>query len=109
MFFIGDKCKFFTKIPPTAASETPYTITATSGSGSISLKNVLFGDVWVCGGQSNMVFTVPSAFNATDEIAKADNYPNIRLFTVQRVSSDTPLDEPPVILQPWSVTSSSKP
>uniref|UniRef100_A0A1X7VNH6 Uncharacterized protein n=1 Tax=Amphimedon queenslandica TaxID=400682 RepID=A0A1X7VNH6_AMPQE len=79
----GDKCKFVAKIPPTAATANGLTITATSGSSSISLKNVIFGDVWVCGGQSNMVFTIHQAFNATDEIAKADNYPDIRLFTVQ--------------------------
>ena len=47
------------------------------------------------------------AFNATEEIAKADSYSDIRLFTVQRVTSATPLAEPPVILQPWSVASQS--
>lgn len=88
------------------------------------MKNVLFGDVWVCGGQSNMVFTLPQvnrpvllnenipliqqAYNATEEMAKAANYPNIRLFTVQRVSSATELEEPPEILQQWSVASTSK-
>ena len=39
----------------------PYKITATSIVGnqlvSISLEDVYFGDVWLCGGQSNMVFT----------------------------------------------------
>lgn len=34
-----------------------------------TLSNVLFGDVYVCGGQSNMQFTVSSVFNATKEIA----------------------------------------
>ena len=41
-------------------------------------------------------------------MAKAANYPNIRLFTVQRVSSATELEEPPEILQQWSVASTSK-
>ena len=39
----------------------PYKITAISIVGNqlvtISLKDVYFGDVWLCGGQSNMVFT----------------------------------------------------
>ena len=44
-------------------------------------------------------------YNSSEEIQKAADYPNIRLFTVQRVTSATPLDEPPVILQQWSVAS----
>ena len=40
----------------------PYTIMASSKVGnttsSVSLEDVLFGDVWVCSGQSNMEFTV---------------------------------------------------
>jgi len=42
------------------------------------LSNVLFGDVWVCGGQSNMQFTVDEGFNATEEVRAAAGYPNIR-------------------------------
>ena len=38
----------------------PHVITATAGNESIVLNDVLFGDVWVCSGQSNMQFTVPS-------------------------------------------------
>lgn len=40
----------------------PHTITATSvvdnATETITLEDVLFGDVWVCSGQSNMAFTV---------------------------------------------------
>ena len=40
----------------------PYTIVATSvvnkTAVNITLNDVLFGDVWLCGGQSNMQFTV---------------------------------------------------
>jgi len=38
----------------------PHVITATAGNMSIALNDVLFGDVWICSGQSNMQFTVPS-------------------------------------------------
>ena len=33
----------------------PYNITATSVGCEIALNDVLFGDVWFCSGQSNMV------------------------------------------------------
>ena len=34
------------------------TITAASGSSTISIKNVLFGEVWVCSGQSNIEYRI---------------------------------------------------
>lgn len=40
------------------AAGGPYTITAYADDGStISITDVLFGDVWVCSGQSNMQFS----------------------------------------------------
>ena len=33
--------------------------------GVLRLKDVLFGDVWVCGGQSNMAFGMNSVYNAS--------------------------------------------
>jgi len=86
----------------------PYTINVTSSTGeSALLSNVLFGDVWICSGQSNMQFTVSLAFNASAEIADADKYPNIRLFTVgQGTTSPTPLVELATIEQYWAVASS---
>ena len=55
------KCKWRVTLPPTKAdSQTAYTITATSQKhGSIKIDDVLFGDVYVCSGQSNMVFPLP--------------------------------------------------
>ena len=35
-----------------------YNVTAKSNNVEIVLSNVLFGDVWMCSGQSNMQFTV---------------------------------------------------
>ena len=56
---------------------------AVTGPQSVTLHNVLVGDVWVCSGQSNMEFGLGNAVNAEQEIAAA-NYPQIRLFTVQK-------------------------
>ena len=51
------------------------------GKNKISFSNVMFGEVWVCSGQSNMQFGIASVVNAEEEIKNAD-YPNIRLFSV---------------------------
>ena len=47
----------------------------------------------LCSGQSNMEFTVDSAFNATAEVAAAANFPYIRLFSAALVASSTPLNQ----------------
>ena len=36
----------------------PYDIVIDIGNTSLRLSDVLFGDVWLCSGQSNMVFMV---------------------------------------------------
>lgn len=60
----------------------PYTITFT-GTNRVELKDVLIGEVWLCSGQSNMVFSLKGSHQAKEEIAKAD-YPTIRYFSVER-------------------------
>jgi len=52
---------------------------------TITLHDVLFGDVWICSGQSNMQFTVNMIFNASVEIANADKYPKIRTVLMDQV------------------------
>jgi sialate O-acetylesterase len=85
-----------------------FSITAYSASASQTIDDVLWGDVHLCGGQSNMQFTVHSAVNATQEIKRADAYPLIRLFTVgQSSQSDVPLPELNTTEQAWSVASSA--
>ena len=39
---------------PATPEGGPYTLTATLGSDTITLSDLLFGDVWLCSGQSNM-------------------------------------------------------
>ncbi len=47
----------------------------------VELHNVLVGDVWLCGGQSNMQVSLRFAKNGEEEV-KAANFPEIRFFTV---------------------------
>ena len=65
----------------------PYILTV-KGQQTIVLHNVMIGEVWVCSGQSNMELPMqgwPGAYvlNSAEEIKRAD-YPDIRLFTVNR-------------------------
>lgn len=70
----------------------PYTMTITSGDKKIEYKNILIGDVWICSGQSNMEMGVGGCNNAQAEIAAA-NFPEIRLFTVEKATSRKPVED----------------
>ncbi len=76
-----------TKLPAMAAGG-PYTLQI-KGSNTIELTNVLFGEVWVCSGQSNMQWSVNASKDNEAEIAAA-MYPKIRLFYIPRVPSGLP-------------------
>jgi sialate O-acetylesterase len=76
----------------------PYEIQI-QGTNSLTIHDVLVGEVWLGSGQSNMAFTVskkvaPYAgmLDEDKEIAAA-NYPTIRMFTVKDEKSYTPRDD----------------
>lgn len=78
----------------TLAPETeggPYRFIA-KGKNTITLQNILVGDVWVCSGQSNMEFHLSSVINAAKEIEEA-NFPGIRHFTVLNDVAEKPRDD----------------
>lgn len=66
----------------------PHTVTV-DGKNSLTFKDVLIGEVWVCSGQSNMAWTVSNANDSDLEIATA-KYPNIRLISVPQVGTQQP-------------------
>jgi sialate O-acetylesterase len=69
----------------------PFTMTLT-GDNTVTLNNLLVGEVWLCSGQSNMNLLFNKVHNAAEEAPKA-NYPEIRTFKVPTTVSATPLAE----------------
>lgn len=80
---------------PTADAGGPYTITLSdSRKSSVTISDVLLGEVWVCSGQSNMEMPVKGFVSqpvAGSAQAIRDSYahPDIRVFNVQRHATDT--------------------
>ena len=77
----------------------PVTLTV-EGRNTLTFRNVMIGDVWICSGQSNMAWTVANSNNPEYEIGRA-RYPDIRLFQVERTIAMEPLDDVAVDI-PWS-------
>jgi sialate O-acetylesterase len=69
----------------------PHTLQVTNRKETITIADILIGDVWICSGQSNMEWPVSRSNNAEAEIEGA-NYPEIRLFDLPRQRSFTPLE-----------------
>ncbi|XP_048418357.1 sialate O-acetylesterase isoform X4 [Stegostoma tigrinum] len=69
----------------------------------IVLKDVYFGDIWLCGGQSNMAMTVSQIINASEELSLASRYPYIRLFQAGLRESYHELNDLDSIAVQWSI------
>jgi len=69
----------------------PYTMMVI-GVDTISISDVLVGEVWLCSGQSNMEWQVRNSKNAQEEMNDAD-WPKVRMFTVKKTVSEKPEDD----------------
>lgn len=71
----------------------PFAMTI-SGDNTVTISNVLVGEVWLCSGQSNMGFQLSRAANAREAIAAATDS-ELRLYTVPSAATDEPKADAP--------------
>lgn len=73
----------------------PSTMSVATSDTTITIRDIVFGEVWVASGQSNMEMPLSGWMpdnpidRSAEEIATAD-YPGIRMFMVDRAYSDAP-------------------
>ena len=79
-----------TRIPSLSAGG-PHELVV-EGSNTITIDDVLVGEIWICSGQSNMWFALNRTTNAKAEIEAAE-HPKIRLFTVANNPQTTKQDD----------------
>ncbi|MBO6167826.1 MAG: hypothetical protein J6P13_05700 [Kiritimatiellae bacterium] len=90
----GADGKWKVALAPMEASATPREMRV-SGKNTITVKNIVVGEVWFCSGQSNMEFTMSRHRKVKDwekEVANA-NYPMIRHFRVAHATAAEPKDD----------------
>lgn len=85
---VGPEGRWEVRLQPLAAGG-PYRLIVSSGGRAIALNDVLFGDVWLCSGQSNMQMPVKECAAAEQEATLAER-PTLRLCTVARSAAATP-------------------
>ncbi|MET7000438.1 sialate O-acetylesterase [Chitinophaga defluvii] len=88
----------------------PYSITFDDGE-TLTLENILIGEVWICSGQSNMEMNVNGSnggwgqvYGYEEEVATAD-YPQIRHLMVKHTTSATPVAEAAIREGGWEICS----
>ncbi|MFN3422871.1 MAG: sialate O-acetylesterase, partial [Armatimonadota bacterium] len=74
--------RWMVKLPPQPAGG-PHELIIRTRRETVRFTDVLFGEVWVCSGQSNMAWPLMWSQNAEQEIASA-NFPQIRFFVVEQ-------------------------
>ena len=89
--------KWLVRLKPMKTSARPQTLTI-SATNTITLDDILIGEVWICSGQSNMELPVAKSTNGRAVAAKI-NEPLIRLFEVASAPSATPV---PTVKGKWT-------
>ena len=79
--------KWLASIQTPAADNRTYTLTVQTQQRKIEVKDILVGQVWLCGGQSNMNYSAAQGITDMQEELQKPMNPTIRLFTVTRNSS----------------------
>lgn len=90
--------KWLVKLKPMKENANPQTLVI-RGKNTLTFKNILIGEVWICSGQSNMERQLglrsgqKPILNWLGEARDAQNYPQIRQFYVAKNPSDTKLED----------------
>lgn len=89
---------------PTPAAGGPFTITIKGDNNTITITNVMIGEVWVCSGQSNMEMSGNWGLkDIKDELPTAYNS-NIRFMQIPKSTSQYPQDDVPA---KWTICDSN--
>lgn len=95
MVEVDAKGEWSIKLPVMKKSFDGRELMVSSKSGNRTIKDVLVGEVWVCGGQSNMEWTLRSTRDADLEMLSVD-HPEIRFIRLPKVARFEPQKNFPV-------------
>ena len=77
------------KLNPIEISAEPRSLKVSGGGEERTIEDILVGEVWVCGGQSNMEFTLRASRDADLELAAAD-FDQIRFIRLPKIAHTEP-------------------
>jgi sialate O-acetylesterase len=81
----------------------PHVLVITAESGGVSVPDIWFGDVWLAGGQSNMMWLLGRMTGAVEEIRRSGDG-RLRFFTMPEEAADAPRED---VAGKWEVSSAA--
>lgn len=94
--------KWRVDLPAQPASATPADLVI-KGNNTITLANVVVGEVWIASGQSNMEWVVNNTFDKAIDIPASASFPLIRHIKIKRVVADTPAATVAIDKNTWQI------
>lgn len=92
-------------LDPLNASATPATLTI-AGENTVTLSDIVVGDVWLASGQSNMEWTVNNSYDKAVDVPGSAN-PLIRHIKIKRTVADAPASTVAIDRGAWEVAGPS--
>ncbi len=85
----ADKDGNWTATLPALPAGGPYELTVSGGGDSVSVGDIMIGDVWLCSGQSNMELSVRRALDFDNQVRTFSDA-NLRLLSIEKATATTP-------------------
>ena len=89
------KGKWMLQLDKLSTSFKGHELVVTSGKEKITFTDILVGEVWVCGGQSNMEWSLRASRDSDLEVASADS-PHIRFIRLPHIARATAQEDFPI-------------
>ncbi len=94
--------KWRVDLPALTANATPSDLVIT-GNNTVTLSNILVGEVWLASGQSNMEWSLSGTYDKAIDIPASANFPLIRHIKIQRTVADAPASAVAIEKTTWQV------
>ena len=94
--------KWRVDLPARPANSTPADLVI-KGRNTVTLANVVVGDVWIASGQSNMEFPVKVSCDGPLDIAASENFPLIRQVRIKKTVADAPASDVGIERSTWQI------
>jgi sialate O-acetylesterase len=102
----GPDGKWRVDLPALPANAEPATLTI-AGDNTVTLSNILVGEVWIASGQSNMEWSLNNTFDKAIDVPASANFPLIRHIKIKKTVADAPASTAAIERNSWEVASPS--
>lgn len=94
--------KWRVDLPALPANATPAELVI-KGNNTITLANIVVGEVWIASGQSNMEWTVSNTYDKAIDIPASAKSPLIRHIKIKKTVAETPASTVSIDRNTWEV------